>query len=118
MLAEPTSNTEIVFPREFVRRAIGLSGEMAWTAPDALLVVDWLFSHDIPIYGVELGREKDGHFQWIATSQQFSEAAALSAREATRFITEYQDLDSHPGNLFTMTWNVLPPVTVKTVMSA
>ena len=110
MLAERTSNTQVQLPEELQSRAVVLVGEMAWAAPDALRVVEWLSSHGATVLGAELWREKNGKPQWIETGQGFYETPAASAREAIRFIAEFQDCESHPGNLFNVSWSTLPSV--------
>ena len=108
MLAERISNTEAQLPQELRNSAVILAGEMAWTAPDALRVVEWLCSQDVAVSGVELWRERDGCPQWIATSQPFPEVPVAAAHEAAQFIREFQDFELHPENLFNMTWGVVP----------
>ena len=67
-------------------------------------------SRDLMSRAVELVREQAGKFQWIATSQPFSEVPETNKSEAFGFLREYQEFDSHPRNLFIMTWSVHPAV--------
>ena len=110
MLAEKIFNTKAQSPVDLINRMVEIGDEVAWTAPDALYLVEWLSSHDRIIYGIELVRELAGKFQWIATSQPFSEAPETNQSEASEFLREFQDFDSHPRNLFIMTWGMHPAI--------
>ena len=103
MLAEKTSNTELALPGDLQKRAYVLSGEYAWTASDALRIVEWLRAHDVAVVGVELWRDHEGSAQWIATSNYSSEDTAACARGAAQFIAEFKQLKSDSGNLFNLT---------------
>ena len=54
-------------PAELRSRAHNLSGELAWTAEDALVVIDLFEDSGVSIAGLELWEELEGHPRWIAS---------------------------------------------------
>jgi len=68
MLAEKTFNTELTLPKELQDKTHVLAGELAWTAPEAVQVIDWLEANGREVVGVESWRSTQGKPFFVASS--------------------------------------------------
>lgn len=88
-------------PKDLIKKSIVLAGEEAWSAKNAMEVVDWFENNDIIISGIELWQKEGSSPKWVATSNYVPVNSSQSARAAKEFIHRFSDSD---GALFNFSW--------------
>ncbi len=96
----------LVLSTPLLAKAKILAGELAWSADDALEVINSLSASHFSVVGVELWQEHQGSPKWIATSdynhsedgdnKQYVELCAQSAKQ---FVLRFQH---EPDALFNL----------------